>query len=386
MAAPLDLWWLDPAVTYLNHGSFGATPKCVLAAQDEWRRRMEAQPVRFMTRDLPQLLRNAAAQLADFLAADADGLVFVDNATTAVNTVLASLQLQAEDLVVIGSLAYPAVRNAAAYFCQRAGATLHTVQMPLEIDDPQQLIAPYINALRLRPRLMIVDHIISSTSWVLPIQSLIDQAHQENVLVLIDGAHAPGMYPLNLQALDVDWYTGNAHKWLFAPKGCAFLQTHPAHRATTHPLTISNFYQNGYIAEFDWIGTRDPSAWLAIGAALDFHLRLGGWTQVANNRSLAWASATAIAERCGLRLPAPACCYSSMISLPLGLDGDDSVAAALHDLLIDQYGFEVPVFALQQKIWLRISVQAYNSPDQYAFLADCVNGILQNLPRRIKTP
>jgi isopenicillin-N epimerase len=221
---------LDPDWLTLNHGSFGATPRAVIAAQQGWRDRLEAQPTRFMTMELPGALRSAASQLAGFLGADAEGLGFIENATAGCNAVLRSLRFTPDEEVVVLSHGYAAVQKAAAHIAGGAGARLIEVPIPFPRPDTAGLIAALEAALTPRTRLAILDHITSPSALVLPIAPLIALCRARGVPVLVDGAHAPGQVPLNLTALGADWYAGNCHKWLLAPKGCAFLWTAPARR------------------------------------------------------------------------------------------------------------------------------------------------------------
>ncbi len=219
-AAARAAWRLDPGVTYLNHGGYGATPVAVLAAQEEWRARIERNPTAFLARALPAALRQAAATVAAALGAAGDDLVFVDNATSGINAVLRALELAPDDEILITSLAYPAIRNAARFTAARAGARLVEAPLPLPIRDETAVIAAVAAQLGARTRLVILDHIASASALVLPVAALIAAAHRHGARVLIDGAHAPGQIALDLPALGADWYVGNLHKWYFAPRAC----------------------------------------------------------------------------------------------------------------------------------------------------------------------
>jgi isopenicillin-N epimerase len=371
-------WCLESDCLFLNHGSFGATPGVVLEAQQQWRQRMEAQPVRFMSKELAQILRDAAAILATFVGADPQDLVFVENATTGVNTVLRSLSWQPQDEIVATNHGYRAVRHSLLYLCQRTGVQLVEAPIPFPLGHPQEVITAVTAALSPRTRLVVLDHITSSSALILPLQELIEVCHHHGLMVLVDGAHAPGMIPLNLQALGADWYTGNAHKWLSAPKGCAFLWTHPQRQHQIHPLTISHGYGGGYLAEFDWTGTRDPSAWLSIPTVLEFWQQWG-WDAVQGyNQTLVQEAAKVLTSVLECELPAPTSMIGAMLTLPLPhscwqhaaettlLDS----ATELHDWLWDQHWIEVPVFPFLDRLWIRISAQIYNHLPEYRKLAD----------------
>ncbi len=367
----LPQWFLEPEAIYLNHGSFGATPRVVLEAQTRWRTRMETQPVRFMTRELPEALRASFERLAVFLDARAEDLAFVDNATSGVNTVLRSIEWRPGDEIVLGRQAYEAVAQAARYVADRYGVQLKHAEIPFPLDNDNALVAAYEQALSRHTRLVIVDHVSSQTALVAPVQRIVAMCRKAGSLVLIDGAHAPGMLSLSIAALRADWYTANCHKWLFAPKGCAFLWTTPAQQAATHPLCIAKGYGAGYRAEFDWTGTRDPSAWLAIETALDFHEQLGGAKLFTRNHEIVIAAAQHLAAAWNVTLPVPELMFGAMATVPLPPRWPVTSAQAtrLHDMLWDKHHIEVPILAHNDKLWARISGQAYNESDDYARLS-----------------
>ena len=231
-------WGLNPEITFLNHGSFGACPHEVLAAQAELRRRLEAQPVDFLTRQAPGLIDEARNTLADFLGADPAGLVFVPNATTGVNAVLASYPFTAGDEVIITNHTYNACANAARYWAERAGASVKVASVPFPISNPAEVVESIVAEIGPRTVLGLIDHVTSETALVFPIEQIADALHSRGVEVLVDGAHAPGMVPLNLETLTAAYYTGNCHKWLCAPKGAGFLAVRPDRQHKAKPESI----------------------------------------------------------------------------------------------------------------------------------------------------
>ncbi|MEJ0070459.1 MAG: aminotransferase class V-fold PLP-dependent enzyme [Pseudomonadota bacterium] len=371
---------LDEAVAFLNHGSFGATPRVVLAAQERWRSLMERQPVHFMGRELPPALDRARAALAAFLGADPAGLALVENATAGVNSVLRALTFSSGDEILVTALGYPAVLNAARFVAARSGARLVTVELPLPIRGADEIRAAIGGALSPRTRLAILDHVTSATACVLPIAALVEDCHRAGVPVLVDGAHAPGMLALDLARLDADWYTGNCHKWLFAAKGTAFLYARPDRRADLHPLVISHGLDKGLQAEFDWPGTRDFTAWLALPEAIAFHRSHDSDAVCAHNHELAITMADELARAWGTELAVDPTLLGAMatVRLPFGAGATAADAAATHDRLIDQFNVEVPVTALANALWLRISAQIYNEPEDYRRLAAAVRAIQGN--------
>jgi isopenicillin-N epimerase len=366
---------LDPDWLTLNHGSFGATPRAVIAAQQGWRDRLEAQPTRFMTMELPGALRSAASQLAGFLGADAEGLGFIENATAGCNAVLRSLRFTPDEEVVVLSHGYAAVQKAAAHIAGGAGARLIEVPIPFPRPDTAGLIAALEAALTPRTRLAILDHITSPSALVLPIAPLIALCRARGVPVLVDGAHAPGQVPLNLTALGADWYAGNCHKWLLAPKGCAFLWTAPARRAQTHAHVISHGLGQGIVTELDWTGTRDPSAFLAIGAAIEVHATLGGTALMERNRAMARAAGALLATRLGTEVAARPEMAGSMAAIRLPGPGTAIAAMACREKLLAAR-IDTPVHALAGGLWLRVSAAAYNQPAEYEALAQRLPALL----------
>ncbi len=260
----------------MNHGAFGACPRVVLAEQDAWRARLESEPVRFMVHELEPALDRAREAVARFVGAAPKNLVFVTNTTAGVNTILASLALRPGDKVLITDHGYNACNNAARYWAERAGARVTVAAVRVPVTDPGEVVADIVGALTPRTRLAIVDQVTSPTGLVLPVAAIVKALRERGVLSLIDGAHAPGMLPLDLEALGADYYVGNLHKWCCTPKGSAILVTRPEHQATLRPLVISHGANTArtdrskYWLEFDWVGTVEPSPLLAAPRALEF--------------------------------------------------------------------------------------------------------------------
>ncbi len=373
--AALARFALAPGVLHLNHGSFGATPLSVLAEQQRWLAHMENNATRFFTFELPGLLKSEAAKVAARLGGDAGGWVFVENATSATNGVLNSLRLNKGDVLVTTSHAYGAVLKTMRRRAEETGADVRIAQVPAPLDSEEQVVEAVKNALCDRTQLLIIDHVTSPTATVFPVACLIAEARKAGVPVLVDGAHAPGMLALDVGALGADWYTGNAHKWLFAPKGCGVLWTAPARRADTHPAITSHGWGAGYTAEFEWIGTRDPSAWLSFGAAARAHDEFGGTQLMARNIALASEAGEFLSRRLNAPRAAPAAMQSSMTTFQLRPRGTHEQALKLRRELSDA-GIEVPLSAFADRLWFRISAQVYNEMNDYERLVDVLTGIL----------
>jgi isopenicillin-N epimerase len=371
---------LDPDFLIVNHGSFGATPRFVLAAQDDWRRQIETNPTRFMNRVLPDALRRAAGRLAELVGASGDDLVFVDNATTGCNAVLRSLDFAPGDEILVTDHAYPAIRRTVDYVASRTGACVVVATIPYKPDGAAAIGAAIAAALTPRTRLAVLDHITSPTALVMPLAALIAACRAAGARVLVDGAHAPGNIALDLPALGADWYVGNCHKWLMAPKGAGFLWAPKAAQDAVHPATISLHYGEGFTAEFDWTGTRDPSACLAVTAALDFHDRLGGPALLQRNAALAQQAAALVAGCLGTEsgTPPPLAAAMTTVRLPVAGAATQERALALTGRLLDDYRCDAPITAFAGAFWLRLSAAVYNEIDDYAEAARRVAALLRS--------
>jgi isopenicillin-N epimerase len=382
-AALRPLWDLDPDFNTVNHGSFGATPLCVLAAQTRWRERIEAQPSRFMRRDLGPALREAAGALARFVGAEADDLAFVNNATAGCNAVLRSLDLAPGEEIVVLDHGYAAVRNAVAYVAERAGARVVSAALPFPASDDDAIVAAVGAALSSRTRLVLIDHVTSPSAVVLPVARLIAACQAAGAAVLVDGAHAPAMVDLDIAALGADYYTGNCHKWLMAPKGAGFLHVRSDRQAGLHPLAISHGYRQGFLAEFDWTGTTDFTAFLAVPDAIAFHEHLGGAALRARNCALAASAAARLAAHLGTQTAAPRTAPASMAVVRLPVDPTLALPEGLPRLTelretVLTAGTDAPLHAMANAIWLRLSAAAYNEESDYDRLAAVLDDALRS--------
>jgi isopenicillin-N epimerase len=293
---PRSEWLLDPGISFLNHGSYGAVPRTVFGEQHRLQQQMERNPNEFLALELPHALRTGADRLVTFLNGAGSDLAFIENATAGCNIVLGSVRLSPGDEILLTDHGYPAIRKAAEHHASRAGAVVVEARVPFPVSDPIEIINAVASRLGPRTRLVVLDHVSSPTGIVFPVRELTALCHQAGAKVLIDGAHAPGMLTLDIPAIGADWYVGNCHKWLMAPKGSGFLWASPASQVETHPLVISHGYGQGFAAEFDWVGTRDPTAWLTIPAAIDFHFRIGGHLLRERNTGLARQAANLLAK------------------------------------------------------------------------------------------
>lgn len=365
-------WGLDPSVTFLNHGSFGATPRVVLEAQARWRDEMEREPVHFFARTLGPQVRAVRERVAAFVGADPEGLVLVKNATSGVNAVLRSLPWSPGDEVLVSDQTYHAVRLTAALLADQFGVRVVPVRLPFPLQDPAEVVAAWASGFTDRTRMVLVDHISSPTALVFPVAELVALARERGVPILVDGAHAPGLLPLRLDALGADFYVGNLHKWVYTPKGCAILHVAPRWRDRIHPPVISHGYGRGLGAEFDFTGTDDVTGWLAIPEALDFYAGLPDLP--ATLHDLVRYGRQRLAEALGVEPPHPddPRFYVAMAALPFPVPdyADPTELHARTARLYAEHRIEVPFTGYDGRVWIRISAQAYNRPEDYDRLAE----------------
>lgn len=403
---------LDPDITFLNHGSFGATPRVVLQAQHEAQLAMERNPVAYLGRASAALLAAARERLAQALGASGGDLVFVPNATTGVNIVARSMALEPGDEVLTTDHEYGACVATWQRRCAEAGAMLRTVAVPLPF-DPDSFARRMLEAITPRTRLVFASHITSTTALVFPLHELCAGARARGVATLVDGAHAPGQIDLDLSQLGADFYTGNCHKWLCAPKGSAFLHVRPD-RTAGPALLEAPVVSWGYVAEqadavgapetleampgdhvaaeragsaghgdpsrlgghtgFDaytgrtplerrlqWQGTRDISAFLAVPAALDFQAAHVWPAQRRRCHAMALALQREVLARNGLDPIAPDDALAQMVPIPVRIPAEGERPEALRRWLCEERRIEVPVTQHGNRVFVRVSVQAYNN-------------------------
>lgn len=370
----MPVWALDPNITFLNHGSFGACPIAVMEEQNRLRARLEAEPVRFMAREREALMDENRAALARFIGADPQDVVFVSNATGAVNTVVRSLRFEPGDELLVTDHGYNACNNAVEYAASVSGARVVTAQVPFPLRSAEEVTRAVMAAVTPRTKLAVIDHVTSQTGLVFPIGELVSRLKERGVETLVDGAHAPGMVPLDVGVLDAGYYTGNLHKWVCAPKGAAFLWVRRPLQPLVRPLVISHGAnttrtdKSKFQVEFDWQGTMDPTPWLCVSKALHVMEKLepGGWPMLMRRNR---ARALRARDLLTAARPAPDDMIGSLVSWPI----DDGDAFALQDELFAK-GIEVPVFPwpAPPKRLVRIAAQHYNTVADYERLAEAL--------------
>jgi isopenicillin-N epimerase len=344
------------------------------------RSQLENEPLRFFNREWEPLLDASREKLAAFVGADVEDLVFVPNATTGVNAVLRSLSFQPGDELLTTNHEYNACRNALDFIASRTGATVVVADIPFPVESPQQVITAVLSKVSSKTKLALLDHITSQTGLIFPIQEIIQQLQAQGIDTLIDGAHAPGMLPLNLKEIGATYYTGNCHKWLCAPKGAAFLYVQRQKQPEIRPLTISHgansplTHKSRFQLEFDWTGTNDPTGYICVGEVIQFMglLLPAGWDELMQrNHDLVLAGRQIICDALGVTILCPDEMIGAMAVIPMPEVLESYTHASLHDKLFDQHRIQVQVvpWAGKHQLLLRISAQFYNSLEDYQYLA-----------------
>jgi isopenicillin-N epimerase len=380
-------WPLAPRTVFLNHGSFGACPKPILALQAQLRQEMEAAPVQFLWRHYEDRLEPARTEVARFVGARPHDLVFVTNATTGVNAVARSLKLRRGDELLTTNHDYNACHNVLVEAARQAGARLVTVRIPFPLRGPGDVVEAVLKAVTPRTRLAMLDHVTSFSALVFPMTQLVRELAARGVDVLVDGAHAPGMLPLQMARLGAAYYTGNLHKWVCAPKGAAFLWVREDKQQAMQPAIISHGHNtprpgfSSFQDRFDWAGTADPTAWFCAAEAIRWLERQypGGWPAIrAANHELAVSARRLLCERLQIEPPCPESMLGAMATLPLpepfqGRPKSGKIEAE-QLRLYDEFGIELPFFRFgtPERRYFRISAHLHNSLADYAYLAEAL--------------
>ncbi len=361
-----DEFLLRRDVTFLNHGSFGACPRPVFSVYQEWQRELEAQPVDFLGRRMGDLLHAARARLATYLGTSSDELVFVPNATSGINVVARSLPLEPGDEILGTNHEYGAVDRTWRFVCRHRGARYINQPLALPINSPEKFLEQLWAGVTERTRVISISHITSFSALKFPVEEACRRAREAGILTVIDGAHVPGQIDLALDTLGADFYTGNCHKWLCAPKGAGFLYARVDMQHLLEPLVVSHGWESEtpgasrFHDHFDWSGTHDPAAYLSIPAAIDFQAERD-WPRV---RAACHSLAKVARERIGAWTELPQICpdstdwWGQMCTIPLP-PGD---ARELHRRLWEEFRIEIPTMTWQNRRFIRVSIQAYNSP------------------------
>jgi len=377
-----DKFLLDPEVTFLNHGSFGACPKQVFDAYRGWQRELERQPVEFLGRRAQGYLAEARAKLGQFLGCGSDDLVFFPNPTTAVNMVVRNLAIKPGDEILTTDHEYGAMNRTWSFISKKTGANYIQRSIPLPVTTHNGFVESFWEGVTRRTRVIFLSHITSPTALILPVREICHRAREAGILSIVDGAHAPGQIKIDLEEIGADVYTGACHKWMMSPKGASFLYARKAVQAWLDPLVVSWGYEaepgygsgSQFIDYHEWQGTRDPAAFLAVPAAIDFMDR---------NR---WDEVRMVCQKLALEVRreidkvtslSPICpeergWLGQMITIRL----PDIDTEAFQDKLYREYKIEVPVMLWHDQAMIRVSIQAYNTGEDIEKLIAAVGKLL----------
>jgi len=381
-------WILDPDVLFLNHGSFGACPAVIQNKRFRLLEELESNPVDFFLRKYPELLFEQWRRIEEFCRAEPGSIVFVENATEGVNTVLRSLHFEPGDQLLTTTQEYFSSRNALYSTALRSGAELVEAVVPFPVSDEDSVVNSVIDRVTERTKLVLLDHISSPTGMIFPIERIVSELTNRGIDTLIDGAHGPGMVPLNLAELGAAYYTGNCHKWLCTPKSVALFYVRPDRQSLIHPLATSRLPEDfrtdfsDYQVEFFWGGTSDPTPMLCVSASLDYMggLLEGGWEALMHdNRQKVLRAGKMICSVLGVEPPCPDSMLGSMFPIPLPWlqppePPSPEWADPLQDWLWAEHRIEVLITFISRdpRRILRISAQLYNGDDEYRYLAEAL--------------
>ena len=387
-------WALDESITFLNHGSFGACPVPVLEKQTQYRKQLESEPLRFFMRECDEIIEKSRKKLAEFVNCNAKDLVFVTNATAGVNTVLKSLNFKPGSEILFTNHIYPACRNTVYKICKEKDLIPKEIKIELPIFNPSDITEKAISAVNSKTAIVLIDHISSMPGIKFPVEEIVEELNSKNVDVIIDGAHAPGMVPLDLQKLNAPYYTGNCHKWICSPKSVALLFVRKDKQKLIKPLVTSRLYGEvpTVLSEmqynFSWIGTIDPTPILCISDTLDFMGSLfeNGWSDIMkHNHELAVIAGRKICEAFNIEFPYTEDVIGCLFGIPFFEDEAFTREeltlhnySPLQDELFQNYNIEVVVnyWESSPQRLLRISPQIYNHISQYEYLIEALKEIL----------
>ena len=372
---------LDPKVIFLNHGSFGATPQPVFLEYQRWQRELEKQPVEFLGRRFAQLMADSRAALGNYLGTAAENLVYTQNVTISLNIVARSLELGPGDEVLSTDHEYGAIDRTWRFLSKERGFRYINQQISTPIKSEESLIEEFWQGVTSHTRVVTISHITSSTAIIFPLKGIIQRAREAGIFTIIDGAHVPGQIPLHLDSLGADFYGGNLHKWLCAPKGAGFLHARREVQHLLKPLVVSWGYESEtpsgstFVDEQEWWGTRDIAAFLSVPTAIEF-LEKHNWNKVREEcHELAREAQEKICKISGLAPLHPSAdrWFGQMIAVPLPHETD---IEALKTRLYDEYCIEVPLIEWNGNKLIRISVQGYNTRQEIDKLCDALSVLL----------
>lgn len=367
---------LDPEVTFLNHGSFGACPRPVFDVYQNWQRELERNPVVFMGRRLPQLLTYAREKLAAYIGTHADNVVYVHNVTFGINIVARSLKLSPGDEVLTTNHEYGATNNTWQFNCDQQQVNYVKRPIPVPIEDSSEVVELLWAGVTEKTKVIAISHVTSPTALIMPIEEICMRAREAGIITVIDGAHAPGQIDLDMETIGADYYLGNAHKWLSSAKGSAFLYARPERQDALEPLVVShgwrrpNSDRSQFLDYFSAIGTDDPSAYLSVPAAIEFQEN-NNWREVrAACHALLQDAESRILELSEASPISPDSMFSQLRSVPLPGRASD------YAHFWDEHKIIVPISEWNDQTLVRISIQAYNTPRDIDTLIAAISAVV----------
>ncbi len=373
---------LDPNITYLNFGSFGACPLPVFNNYQSWQRELEYSPVQFITNNGLRYLQQSREALGNFVGCQADDVVLVTNPSYATNIIAKSFALQKDDEVLSTNIEYGACVRAWKYYCQKASAKFVEQKIDLPIQSKEHFLENFFKGITTKTKLIFISHITSATGLILPVKEICEYATQNNILTFVDGAHAPGHIDLDIEALGADIYTGACHKWMMTAKGSSFLYVKKSLQHLYDPLTISWGYNaiqpsNSQFLDYHQMqGTRDFSAFLTIPAAIQF-MHENDWQTVRKNcQNIVLQNAKRFCELLNATALSPITedFIGQMFSIPIKTYNP----IALKKILFEKYKIEIPIMPENDSIYLRYSIQGLDCQEDLDLLYKSVSNILVN--------
>ena len=374
-----SLFLLNPNITYINHGSFGACPKSIFENYQAWQLELENEPVQFITKNAPRYLKAAKEALAPYIGCATQDFFFTPNPTFAVNTIMRSLDLKPGDEILSTNHEYGALDRTWNFFCKKTGAKYIRQRISLPITSKEQILEEFWKGYNAKTKVIFINQISSVTALIFPVKEICDKAKTLGLITIVDGAHVPGHIDLNIEDLNPDFYTGTLHKWMLAPKGSSFLYVKKEFQDTLDPLVVSWGYESDTPSESlfldynEYQGTQDISAYLTATAAIKF-LNDNNWNQVsANCKQLILNNYQSFCDLLGSK---PICPISSeflgqMCSIPIRT----SSPSELKELLFNKYHIEIPIMKLNDNIYMRISLNGYNSQTDLDHLRSALTDI-----------
>ena len=377
-----DQFLLNPEIHFLNFGSFGATPKPIFENYQQWQRVLEAEPVQFIAFDGYQYLADSRAALANFVGVtDKDDLVYVTNPSFAINLIAKNFPLQKGDEILTTDIEYGACDRTWNFYCEKAGAIYRRQKINLPITSKEQFIADFFEGLRPTTKAIFISHITSSTGLIFPVKEICAIAKSKGLITIVDGAHAPAHIPLNISEIEADFYTGACHKWMMAPKGCSFLYAHKSVQTWCDPLIVSWGYKalkpshSTFLDYNQMIGTRDFSAFLTVPTCITF-MEQNDWVSVSKQcHEMVLANAQRFYDLLGSKPISPLTneWIGQMLSIPIKTNEPE----ILQRSLFTDYKIEVPIMRQEKDVYIRYSINAFNSINDLNALYNALSDLIQ---------